>query len=268
MPIKASKNFLASTLRVPLRAGETEIRLLSASLAFSTLLSLVPFLAVGFAVLHAIAGFEGLADNLQTQILSFFQFAAGNDASLNMRKVLQRLSQRSWTVTSAAVLFITSLKLFIDLELAVNRLWMTPQKRRWWDRWFVVLGIYFLIPFGLAVYAGLRSVGILQPVISWNPSFWDAAVTFSALFLMNRWLPHTKVQWFYAALGAALSTVGLAILGSSFKWLTKKVFIYSKIYGSLAAIPLLCLFILITWQIILVGVAFTADLHGAKRPKA
>lgn len=241
---------------------DAEIPLLSASLAFSTLLCLVPFLAVGFAVFNFVTGFETISDEMQAYILAFFKSTAGAEASGLMRKTLERVAQRSWTTTSAAVLFLTSLRIFYSLELAVNRIWLSKQRRPFLSRFGTILGFYFLIPFGLAIWMGLRSADQLKPIFSLNPIPWDVGLMFGLLFMINRWMPSQKVKGWAAASGALLSAAGLIVLGQSFKFMTKQVFNYSKIYGSLAALPILCLGILLTWQIILFGVAFAASLQN------
>lgn len=247
---------------LPRRMRDAEIPLLSASLAFSTLLCLVPFLAVGFAVFNFVTGFEAISAEVQKYILDFFKGTAGPEASVVMQKTLTRVSQKSWTTTSAIILFLTSLRIFYSLELAINRIWLSKERRPFLNRLGIVLGFYFLIPFGLAVWVGLRSADQLKPIFLWNPVLWDILLMFGLLFLINRWMPSQKVRGWAATAGALLSAVGLVALGQSFKFITKQIFNYSKIYGSLAALPILCLGILLTWQVILFGVAFAASLQN------
>lgn len=255
-------------LHLPRRFREADLPLLSASLAFSTLLSLIPFLAVGFAVLHAITGFEGLSGKLEQVVLGFLKSTAGPDASMVVKKVLRRLSKTSWTVTIAVVLIVTSMRLFLNLEAAVNRIWLTREERTWWRRILLVSGFYLAIPIGLSIYAGLRSAEFFRPIFALTPALWDIGVMFVLLLLFNRWFPVPHVRWRTAFAGAVASACGLFVLAETFAWFTRKVFNYSKVYGSLAALPLLCLLFLMTWQIILTGVALASALQdpvGRKR---
>lgn len=247
---------------LPRRMREAEIPLLSASMAFSTLLALVPFLAVSFVVVSNITGMDSISNQLQLFVIRVFKEMGGNNASLVLGKVLNRLAQRSWTVTSALLLFVTSLKLFWDMELAVNRIWLTKPQRSWYKRGLMILGFYFLLPISLAVYAGLRSADFLKPLFALNPRVWDVTFIFLAFLMINRWLPAVRVRWSTACAGALTSLIGFLVLQGSFTWVTKKVFNYSKVYGSLAALPLLCLWILLTWQILLAGIALGAGLQN------
>lgn len=253
---------------LPRRMREAEIPLLSASLAFATLLSLVPFLAVGFVVFQKLTGFETIGAQVQAYILTFFKATAGADATQVVRKVLSRLAQRSWTTTNVVVLFFTSFKIFLDLERSVNRIWAAKRAPPLWWRMTKILGFYLLVPFGLAAYIGLRSANFLQPIFSSNPKLWDAGLAFVLLYVVNKWMPSPKVSSVVAAIGAAVSAAGLLILSKSFAWMTKEVFQYSKLYGALAALPLLCLWILMTWQIVLVGVAAASGLQNPAGDRA
>lgn len=241
---------------------EADIPMVSAALAFSTLLSLIPFLAVALVALKSFGGLEILGAKFEAVIFSFLNDTAGAEAGQLVRKLLKRLTTRSLGFTSAAVLFLTGMSLFLDVENAINRIWGTRRERKWWRRLSLIMGFYFLVPFGLAVYAVVRSLAALQPVVRWNPMLWDTMLAFCILLALNRWAPARKIPWKVALVGAGVSTVGLAILQGSFTWLTKTAFNYSKMYGSVAALPLLCLWILLAWQIILFGVAFSATLES------
>jgi membrane protein len=154
------------------------------------------------------------------------------------------------------------MSLFFEVESAINRIWGTRRERAWWRRLSFTMGLYFLIPFGLAVYAVIRSMDMFRPLLQLNPFLWDASLAFLILLALNKWTPALKIRWKVAAVAAIVSTIGLAVLQGSFTWATKSVFNYSKMYGSIAALPLLCLWILLAWQIILFGTAFAATLES------
>ncbi|MBX2987336.1 MAG: YihY/virulence factor BrkB family protein [Bdellovibrionaceae bacterium] len=260
------RRFRRATAATLVNVRDAEIPLISAALAFSTLLSLIPFVAVTLSILKGFVGFSFLEARLEILFVSFFKGLAGNEAGQIVRRLLTRLLERSWGLSSALVLFFTSFGIFWGVEDAVNRIWGTRRERRWWRRLFLILGFYLLVPVGMALYAALRSIDNLKPLFAWSPLFWDGAFAFIALLLINRMLPATHVRWRMALLGSLMSTAGLLVLMSSFTWLTKSVFNYSKMYGSVAALPILCLWILTAWQIILTGVAFAAGLTRTSNP--
>ncbi|HRO67868.1 MAG TPA: YihY/virulence factor BrkB family protein [Pseudobdellovibrionaceae bacterium] len=245
---------------------EAEIPLISSSLAFSTLFSLIPFIAVGLVVLKGFSGFEFLGDKFETLVYRFFRDTAGPEVGPQIRRLLERLTTRSLGITSALALFVTSFGIFLNMEDAVNRIWGTRRERRFWKRLVLIFGFYALIPLGFSVYAGFRSFKQMKSIFAWSPLFWDTLIIFIALLFVNRLLPATRVSWRTATIGAGVSTVGLALLQVSFSWMTKSVFHYSALYGSLAALPIFCLWILMAWQFILLGVSFAASLTRLSKP--
>lgn len=244
-----------------------EIPLISGSLAFSTIFAMVPFFAVTLAIIKSTAGIDSLTPKVQALLLEIFAETAGIETSQVMQRILTRLGGRSWGPTSAFVLCLTSLRLFHYVELAFNRIWGLHGERPWWKRWPLLMSFFVLLPLAFAVLAGLRSANYLQPFFSAGSGWEGVVVSLVALVAVNKGLPAIKVRWSTALIAAVISTAGLVILTGSLTWLTKKVFNYSKIYGSVAAVPLLCLLALMFWQIVLFGVAIAAALQG-KGPRS
>jgi membrane protein len=241
---------------------EAEISLLARALAFSTILSIVPFMALAFVFLQKLGGLDGLSHQFETFILDFFRATTGADISRVLEKILLRISKASWTIGSAVALLYTSGKVFMDMELAVNRIWIAKDRRPFIRRIALVVGFYLLVPVALAAYASLRSSEDFREIFAWAPLAWDAILAFIMLLMVNKYVPTIQVAWPTATAGAISSSLGLFVLEASFAWITKKVFNYSMVYGSLAALPLLCLWILIAWRIVLFGVALAAGLQN------
>jgi membrane protein len=80
-------------------------------------------------------------------------------------------------------------------------------------------------------------------------------------FAIYKWVPHCWVRSKFALLSALLTSVIFSLAQAGFRLYTAKVLTYSKIYGSLAAVPLLLIWIYIIWLIVLSGAALTASLQ-------
>lgn len=240
------------------RLREAEIPLVASSLAFSTLLSLIPFFAVALALVKSVRGLEQFSHLLEGFVLSTLKGVAGPDIGWVLRKIMGRVSRGSWGLLSAVALFLTSFKMFIDVEMAVNRIFRTPRERSWLRRMGLSIGFYLIIPLGLSLFLGLRSTGVIRSVVKSAPWLSDLLVTWVAMTAMLYWLPARRAAWLPTLLGAFVSSAGLFALGKSYAWLTKTFFVFDKIYGSLAAFPLLCLWIMWAWQFVLLGVAIAA----------
>ena len=237
-----------------------EIHLVASALAFSTLLSLVPFMAVTLSIFKNIGGLEFLYPKVESFLLGYIEQGVGAKAILFVHKILQRISTNALGTTGAILLFFTSLNLVQDMERGINRVWNIQERRPFHRRVVLSLFLFFLFPVTLAAYIGFRSASFLNPLIKTGVhGLTDFLLLFGGIFILFKLIPHLQVRNKPALLSAFLTAITLVSLKNSFAWAATKVFSYSKIYGSITAVPLLCLWILGTWYIILLGVAFSAS---------
>lgn len=261
---------MSERLPAPLRSAlarlrEAEIPLIASSLAFSTLLSMIPFIAVAVAMVKSIRGLDQLGPVLEGFVLSSLKGVAGPEIGWVVRKILGRISRGSWGVLSAIALFLTSFKLFLDIETAVNRIFRTTRERAWAKRLALITGFYLVVPLGLSLFLGLRSIGVIKSAIKSAPWVSDLLITWVAMVALIHWLPARRPGWLANFTGALVSALGLFFLGKTYAWVTQTFFLFGKIYGSLAAFPLLCLWILWAWQLVLLGVAIAAAWSASSR---
>jgi len=240
---------------------ESDIRLVAGSLAFSTVLSLIPFLAVTLAVFQMIGGLEFLVPKVQSLFFRHFREALGVEVLEFVRSILARINPKALGTTAALLLVFTSFRLLQDIEYGINRMWKRNPTRPLHKRMAVAWVLMLIIPILLAVYAGFRSVELLKPLFKHYRDWSDGLVVTLGVFVIYKFVPEVKVKTQKAALGAIAAGLGLIILEKSFKILTKSFFDLSKLYGSVATIPLFLIYILFVWYIILLGAAFVASLH-------
>ncbi len=239
----------------------SNIRLVAGALAFSTVLALIPFLGLTLSVFQSIGGLEFLVPKIQSLFFRYFREALGNDVTGMIKVTLMKINPKTLGTTAAAFLFFTSYGLLRDMEYGINRMWNPQPSRPHFKRLGILTFLMLMIPILLAVYAGVRSVDMLKPFLKSKRDILDGLVVISALYLMYKILPEGKVQPKKAFMGALLSGMGLIFLQKTFAYFTKSFIGISKIYGSLAMIPLFLIFILVLWYIILLGAAFVAYLH-------
>lgn len=245
------------------RLKDSELRLVAAALAFSTVLSMIPFLALTFSIFQSFGGLEGLVPKIQGFFFRYFREAFGQEVLSFVKLLLQKIKPNTLGPTAAIFLILTSMRLLQDMEYGINRMWHktpSPLYRRWLMAWAFML----LIPLALALYAGLRSVDALKPLIKNYRGVLDSLLLIVGLFSIYKWIPVSKVKTSYAVFGALIAGFGLLVLKGSFSYLMKTFFMFNKIYGSMAAIPLFMLHILFFWYVVLIGAAFVASLHKTK----
>jgi membrane protein len=116
-------------------------------------------------------------------------------------------------------------------------------------------------PLALAVVVGYAT-SKEYPLTRFLPSGTGLfALSIAIYYLMFRYVPNRKVRWQYALLSAFITALFWNLARVGFAFYTKSIVSYDKIYGSLAAIPVLLLWVYVIWLITLAGVSFTAALQ-------
>jgi membrane protein len=255
----ATKAVFKDTLQ-QMRDGE--MQLVAASLAFSTAIGLVPFLAVVMATFQSIGGLEALYPKVEGLLLYTLREAAGPDATKFIRIFLRNISAGRLGTMGAVFLVITSVRLFHDMEVGIHRVWNQRNTRPYYKRliyqWFWIL----FIPILLAVYVGFTSLEQFKFVSALIPApLSNAFVLIGCLFLVYKMVPDFSVSTKAALISAAIAAIGMYGVHKFWALLAINFFNYNKIYGSFAALPILLLWILSLWYVILMGVALCASLQ-------
>ncbi len=267
MNVKARKTFnIIVDIYQQLFHGE--IRLIAASLAYSSILSLIPFLALTLATFQMIGGLEFLYPKVQVIFLQYFKETAGTEASLIVKKIFDRIQFKALGSSAAIVLVFTSWRLLHDIEAGIQRMWSKNPTRPLYKRIFLSWLLLLLSPLALAIYVGFRSLDVMRPLFKANAALIDFFVIIFALFALYKVIPDSKVRNRAALIGAFSGAMGIAGLKASFTFLAKKIFYVNKIYGGLAAIPLLLFWILLLWYMVLFGVAVGSSVQkNIRKPR-
>lgn len=239
-----------------------EVQLVAGSLAFSSLLGLVPFLAVVLATFQSIGGLEAFYPKVEHLLYQYMREAVGSDATRVFRSFLKNVHAGKLGTTGAVFLFITSLRMTNDMEVGINRVWNIKNTRPLYARLIYQWAFILLIPVLLAVYIGFNSLEQFKFVHGYiHPKVSNWLVLIGSLFLVFKIVPATMVRKFPALISSVFTALGLYGVHQGFLRLVIKFFNYNKIYGSFAALPLLLIWILTIWYVILMGVALCASLQ-------
>ncbi len=246
----------------PLIEEFNDLRFAASSLAFSTLLSLIPFLVVVLAVFQSIGGLEQFYPKIESLLLSYLKEATGGTVTRFIKRSLTTVNSNTLGISGILLLLWTSLGLIKNIDFAFNKIWKIKLTKPLYKR----LGLYWLIlvsiPIALALFAGLKSLVIFEQ----SSGFYEAEVLFSisaGVFLSTLYkvIPHTQVLWAPAFISAAVASVCLSLVQNTFFWFAIRVFRQNKIYGSLASFPIFLIWLLVVWYVVLGGVAFCAYLQ-------
>lgn len=240
----------------------TELRWIAASLAYSTLLAIIPFLALTLAFFQIIGGLDSLYPKVQSLILLHLQSATGAEASQFISRILLKNHSTALGLTGIVALLFTSIGLLLDMELAINKIWHLEPTRTFIKRLLRQFSIFLVLPFFLALYASFRSIAFFE---SWFQSpfapYLDFVLVLVPLSVVYKYMPTTRVLWRPAICGALFAVVGIELIKHSFAWMAMKVFNYNKMYGGFASLPLFFVWVLLMWYTVLGGAALSASLQ-------
>lgn len=240
---------------------EAELPLTASSLAYTTILSIIPLIAVSFSIFKMFGGMEKLYGTLEPFI--FENLAEGSDEKTleTIRSFVSNIHAGTLGITGFIGLIITSMTMLASVEKSVNRVWKVPESRPLFQRiqtyWmFITLG-----PLALAVALGgatTLNVSVKQILPSGVVLF---PILVCVFFGMYKYIPHRRVYWQPALIASLTTSITWLVAKAAYSFYVKKVVAYDKIYGSLGAIPILLVWIYVAWLVILAGAALSAALQ-------
>ncbi|OFZ31377.1 MAG: hypothetical protein A2622_01970 [Bdellovibrionales bacterium RIFCSPHIGHO2_01_FULL_40_29] len=247
----------------------SEILFAASSLAYSTLLSIVPFLVVVLAVFQMGVGLETFYPKIEVLFTTYLKEATGSLASDYIKAAISTIKPKTMGITGLLLLLFTSLGLIRNIDTAFHRMWKMKINRPLYRRVLFYWIILLAVPVCLALVVGLRSASYFNHVSeSIEDQFMFSIWTTLFLWLMFTIIPNVKVKVMASLPPAILVSIALNIVQSSFIWASLKVFRKNKIYGSLASFPIFLLWLLVVWCVILCGVSLCSFLQQKilKRP--
>lgn len=248
---------------------DDELMRRAASLTYYTLLSLVPLLAVGFALFDAFGGLSKLKQPLKEFIVD--TVAAGRQAEIGawLDQFIDNISAGAIAGVGVLVLFYSAVGLLTNIESSFNRIWGIDRDRplhmRFAIYWCVVTLSPPLLGVSISFSAQLQSSAFATAVLQWLP--WGlgnlvvvlgSALMVSVAFVLSYVIvPNTKVRLKYAILGGVLASILWNVTKALYIWLIAGSVKYSAVYGALSALPLLMIWLYLSWIIVLFGVTYT-----------
>jgi len=235
----------------------------AASLSYTSLLAMVPLMAVIFGVVAAFPVFNEYSDRLQAFILTNFLPATVEQIKPYLDTFLDSVT--NLTLPGTVALIVTALLLMFRIEVAFNRIWRVAKPRTLINRIVMYWAVLTLGPILIAAAVALsaqkifKTLGLDQGLApAWNHLgiFFLTWMVFTMMFVL---VPHRRVQFRSAVVGAFLSTALFEVAKSGFVAYVSNAN-YTVIYGALATIPIFLFWLYIVWAVILYGASLAASL--------
>ena len=249
----------------------------ASALAYTTLLALIPLLAVGLGVsTKLLQGSEAttremiakLVDQLAPQLE---QVPGTEEEKLGARrKVVEQIQNFIANINSGALgltgtagLLFIAIGLLSTIEATFNDIWGVARGRNWFVRvihyWAAItLGpLLIVLVMGLAIgpkFQGVQNLIQDTPLVGrLTFKLVPLLVLCGSFMLLYQLMPNTRVHWKAALVGGVVAGV-LWVMNSNFNALfASRVVSVSRIYGSLGAIPILLFGLYLSWTILLFG---------------
>jgi membrane protein len=235
----------------------------AASLSYTSLLSMVPLLAVVFGVASAFPVFQKWGDQLQSYVFTNFVPASGDQIQIYLTGFLDSVS--GLTLPGTLVLILTALLLMVRIERAFNLIWRVPTARSLRNRVVMYWTVLTLGPLALGAAIALSAQPVFEQLAEGVTTYsnWRALGVFSlswlAFTLMFLLVPNRRVHFTHAVVGGLISAI---LFG-----LAKKAFVafvanasFNVIYGAMATIPIFLFWLYLVWIVILLGASLAASL--------
>lgn len=236
----------------------------ASALTYSTLLAIIPTLAILFAIAR---GF-GFANLLEAQ----FRSGLGSGKGLQTAEVilsfidsyLSHAKSGVFVGVGLMMLFYTVLLLTYHMERTFNSIWQVKKPRTLYRKvtdyfsMILLLPLLIMLSSGISIFLStivknMEEFALLAPIVKFFVRLTPFVLTWAMFTALYIFMPNTKVRLKYAfgpgiLAGTAFQAFQYLYIGTQL-WVSR----YNAIYGSFAAIPMFLLWAQISWSICLYG---------------
>lgn len=244
------------------RSLHTETILLrSSALSYSTLLAVVPVLAIGFSMLKGL-GFQSRLEHILVGYLT----AEQEELTSRIVQYISNTDFKALGALGTAVLIYAVIMMLSNVERAFNDIWGVSRNRTLVRKISDYISVLLLGPLlivlttamitSLSSHAVVRSLSnytifrdffLLFDIVIPHLGLW---IAFTAMYLL---MPNCRVRFVPALVAGIICGTAWELAFEVYTGFNIGVARYNKIYGTFAALPIFIIWIYISWVIVLVG---------------
>lgn len=263
---------ILKTINLSLRRfNEDNLPIKSAALTFNTILSIVPLLALLFAIVR---GF-GFANLLETELFKTIPIERETleQALIFVDRYLEQSKGGVFIGVGLAFLLWTVWGLISNIEEIFNEIWQVKQPRSLGRRFTDYFSFLFAVPFLMIFSSGISifiptlfdsyaNHHLISPIVEFLIKSTPLFITWILFTLIYIFIPNTQVRFANAMASGLIAGTAFHLFQMLYIngqiWVAK----YNAIYGSFAALPLLLLWIQASWLICLFGAELTFAIQN------
>jgi len=250
------------------RLKREQIQVVAGYLSYVCLMSLVPLIVVMLSVMTAFPLFAQLQGNIEQFVYQNFVPSAGNVLQEYLTGFVDNASKMSTVAIS--FLFVAALLLISSIDNTFNHIWRVTDKRRTITSFAMYWMVLTLGPIFVGGSIALSSYIVsLVAVDEYNVfGLFDILLrslplvsSIIAFIILYMAVPNKAVPIKFALSGAIVSGVLFELAKKVFALYITAFPSYQLIYGALAAIPIIFLWVYVSWLIVLIGALITVSLQ-------
>jgi membrane protein len=254
------------------RARQERLPQMAGSLSFTTLLSIVPFLAVSFTLFTRFPIFSRFEAALDEHLLKGLLPV---DIARTVLRYLHQFTANASNLSLVGSLFLlmTTMAMLLTVENALNQIWNVNRARPLLKRLRLYLLMLALGPpaLGVSLWASSYVLGVSMGLIGPLPpsarfvlDLGPVLLGWLGLSCLFYFVPNTRVRRRDALAGGLLASVALDLGKRGFAAYLLKVPTYKAVYGAFAVFPVFLIWVYFSWLVTLAAALVAANLaHGA-----
>lgn len=253
---------------------EKRVMTQASALTYSTLLAIVPILAVVFAIARGF-GYNKYIEMWFRELLASQPQVADVIVSF-VNSYLIHTKSGIFLGVGLIFMLYTVLMLVNNIEETFNQIWQVNNSRPIIRSFVNYLAMFFLLPIIIVISTGfsifmetvadkMDDIVILEPIVRKLFSFFPYMLMSLIFVVIYVYLPNTKVRFSCAIIPGILAGIAMHLL--QIAYINSQVWVtgYNAIYGSFAALPLFMLWLQISWTICLFGAQLTYTNQNLNR---
>lgn len=250
------------------RCQQDQIPIMAGYLAYISLLSLVPLITVMFSMLQAFPMFADFRNNIEDFVLANVIPSRGEE----IHGYINQFIGNTGGMTAAGILALLAVALLLihNIDKTLNKIWRVTKR----PRAIISFSIYWMILtlgpvlFGSSIAATSYLITLTRFADGYTPGIstfllglFPYLMSLLAFFILYLVVPNVKVRARHALFGAVLAMVLFELSKLVFALYVTQFQAYQTLYGALALVPILFVWVYLCWIVVLLGAELTALLQ-------
>ena len=254
------------------RFNQNKLTQAAGYLTYSTMLAIVPLIMVVFSIFSAFPVFNEVTGALKEFIFTNFAPSASDMVGQYIDEFVN--NSKKMSAVGIISLIVVALMLINSIDRTLNSIWHDTETRPI----FTSFAIYWLIlTLGpLLVGASIAASTYVKTMFESASNFSFSLKLLSFVPFLSTWfiftliymvVPNQKVSIKHSAAGALIAAVFFTLGKQAFAWYIVTFPSYQLIYGAMATLPIMLLWIQLSWTVVLLGAQLAAVLAELRSKK-